>query len=498
MCRIEIWKCAALLWLAAGTLSCVNAGEAKTPVKEPDKLDLSTVLEPPEDAAKAPGEEMETGDHKEYTVVTDDDTSALAVGDRYRSDDKTYFTVAQIPAKGAQGGSVVFKRTHGKEEPSNKYIRMTGKGPSTIAVRITLLDLYKQGGPFLHPIAFLLMLTIVLAINSFWIYRRRRQIPPVFVESARQALDSGDLKKFEDLALAERGLFAQICRALVDRFDTSTIEEIRGRVEIAAGSRLVQLKIPVKALNLISVAAPLLGLLGTIVGMVIVFESVSSSSGAAKATALAAGIRVKLFSTAFALVVAIPSLFLYFIFNQKLSSIVAECEDLTERFMHKIALMKRGAAPVHISAPAPAPVHVSAPAPAPVVAVAPRPAEPKVLEVSAEARPAEPKPPEVKPAPSAPKPKVPEVKPATSTATPKAPEVKAAASSANAKALAVKPAANPAPVKEELHAKPAKPEAPKPPIADEDDDIVTAEVVEPAAAPSKADKAMPARKEGQA
>jgi hypothetical protein len=45
---------------------------------------------------------------------------------------------------------------------SDRYVRMTGKGPNAIGARVTLLDLYKQGGPFLHPITFLLIVMIVL------------------------------------------------------------------------------------------------------------------------------------------------------------------------------------------------------------------------------------------------------------------------------------------------------------------------------------------------
>ena len=129
---------------------------------------------------------------------------------------------------------------------------------------------------------------------------------------------------------------------MVDHYETSTIQQLKERGEIAASRQVQRLRIPVKALNLISVAAPLLGLLGTIVGMVIVFNAVASATGASKAAALAAGIRVKLFSTASALIVAIPSLFLYFIFNQKLSSIIGDCETVAEQFLYRLDLLKRG------------------------------------------------------------------------------------------------------------------------------------------------------------
>ena len=89
--------------------------------------------------------------------------------------------------------------------------------------------------------------------------------------------------------------------------------------------------------------------------MVIVFEAVASATGAAKAQALAAGIRVKLFCTAMALSVAIPALFLYFIFNQKLSDLISQCESLSESFLHQLTLLKRKTARAGVGADESAP-----------------------------------------------------------------------------------------------------------------------------------------------
>src|SRR5207248_267120 len=117
----------------------------------------------------------------------------------------------------------------GRGEPGQKYTHVSGVGPTAITVRLTLLDYYIMGGPFLHPIAILGFLTIVLAINCAMVYRRQRQCPAKFVEAAEQALDDGDIEKFEELALKERGLLPHICRALADRWNTSTVRDIRER-----------------------------------------------------------------------------------------------------------------------------------------------------------------------------------------------------------------------------------------------------------------------------
>jgi biopolymer transport protein ExbB len=287
------------------------------------------------------GEETVAGDNKIFTVSTDDDINSLEVGDIYKNEDSS-FKVVGIDSKTAKGGKFKVQRIVGKTDPQRKWRRVSGAGPINIVSRVTLIDLYIQGGMFLHPIAALFMIMLILTVNCIIVDRRNRQCPSQLVTEGEAALQAGDLKKFEDLSVKHSGLLAHICRAMIDRFDYSNIDDIKYRVEVAAGRQIGRLRVPVKALNLIAVAAPLLGLLGTIVGMVIVFEAVAGATGAAKASALAAGIRVKLFSTTAALCVAIPALLLFFVFNQRVGVIVAECETITERFLHLISIHKRG------------------------------------------------------------------------------------------------------------------------------------------------------------
>jgi biopolymer transport protein ExbB len=103
-----------------------------------------------------------------------------------------------------------------------------------------------------------------------------------------------------------------------------------------------RLRLPLEGLSLIAAVAPLLGLLGTVIGIVISFEAVAfDAASAAKAQALALGIRMALFTTLGGLCVAIPALFIRFFGNTRLSAVVSECELHTEEFLHEIAQIKR-------------------------------------------------------------------------------------------------------------------------------------------------------------
>lgn len=283
------------------------------------------------------------GDQKKFDIRTDDDITALRVGDLYKNEEAAYKIVA-IKKQTAKGGEFTAERIAGQSDPQRRWILVSAKektAPKVIITHVSLLDLYLQGGPFLHPIALLFVAMIILTVNGLLIYRRKTQCDPAFAASAEAALVKGDISQFDELARNNKGLLPFICRHMTLDFDASTMAEIRSQVSVASAAQISRLRIPVRALNLISVAAPLLGLLGTIIGMVIVFEGVAGTSGAAKASILAAGIRVKLFSTATALMVAIPSLFLYFGFNQKLGVIIDECELIHERFLTLLARIKR-------------------------------------------------------------------------------------------------------------------------------------------------------------
>ena len=283
------------------------------------------------------------GDQKKFEIRTDDDLTALQVGDLYKNEEAAYKIVA-IKKQTAKGGEFTVERIAGQSDPQRRWNLVSAKektAPKVIITHISLLDLYLQGGPFLHPIAVLFVAMIVLTVNGLLIFRRKAQCDPAFAASAEAALIKGDIRQFDELARNNKGLLPFICRHMTLDFDVSTMAEIRSQVSVASAAQISRLRIPVRALNLISVAAPLLGLLGTIIGMVIVFEGVAGTSGAAKASILAAGIRVKLFSTATALMVAIPSLFLYFGFNQKLGVIIDECDLIHERFLTLLARIKR-------------------------------------------------------------------------------------------------------------------------------------------------------------
>ena len=332
---------AALLIAAA----LAHAGPAPDPKSGgADALDFTSILTDKDEVLKSGMADAGEGDHKEFKITTDDNTTDLKVDDVYKSE-QSYFKVIRIDSQGAKGGTFVVSRTHGRANPGMKFTRVSGSGPLTIVARQRLLDLYLAGGFLMHPIMLCFVAMVILTLNNLWIYRHSRQIPAAFVRDAEAALDRKDVEAFGELAHGSGGLLPIVFRAVTEHFWSSTTDELRRRAETEAQKQVERLRLPLRGLNLVAAISPLLGLLGTVTGMVACFEAIGfEQASASKAQMLAAGIRVALFTTVGGLSVAIPSLIAYFFCNSRLTGIVSESEAVAERFMNKIARIKRSAA----------------------------------------------------------------------------------------------------------------------------------------------------------
>ena len=331
--------------LAAAVAVTGLAQEEAEPAAEgspPDgAVSLESIIDTSEDILDADIQEVDKGDLQEFRIVTDDDISELEVGDIYKNN-AGFYKVIDIAGKGEKGGKFVVQRTSGENEPTRTWTRVSGFGPISVVSRETLLSRFVSGGPLMYPIAILLLAMLVIAANNGVMYRREKQCPSGFVTSARAAIEAGDVKRLGDEAGAVRGLLPAMCLAMVRHYDISTEDDIRVRCESEARRQVSILRIPLRALNFIAVAAPLLGLLGTVTGMIACFDSLAEQAASAgKSQAMAAGIKVALLTTAFGLSTAVPTLLVYFIYNQKLANVLAYCEMYATEFIHRLGLLKR-------------------------------------------------------------------------------------------------------------------------------------------------------------
>lgn len=191
------------------------------------------------------------------------------------------------------------------------------------------------------PIAPLLLCSIValaLIIERALSLRESHVAPARLVDEVisvtRASLPAADTvnKLAENSALGN--VMASGLRAIIaePRF---TEAMLRNSFEVAGRHAVHQLERFLNTLGTIAAAAPLLGLLGTVIGMIELFGASGAASSAVGANpqALAHGISVALYNTAFGLIVAIPSLMAYRYFRGKIDAYTLEMELATERLV---------------------------------------------------------------------------------------------------------------------------------------------------------------------
>ena len=168
-----------------------------------------------------------------------------------------------------------------------------------------------------------------LIVDSFITVREKKIVPLSLVTKAREAIEQGDVMKALKHCEEEPGPLANILSAgfsnVQEGFDA--VQEAIGVAADLESEKLVQ---RVTYLNVVANLAPMLGLLGTVQGMIFAFANLATTqAGAAQQQMLAVNIAQALYTTAGGLIAAIPALGFYFYFRNKSTRIILGMEILT-------------------------------------------------------------------------------------------------------------------------------------------------------------------------
>ncbi len=183
----------------------------------------------------------------------------------------------------------------------------------------TLLELIVAGGPvniaFISVLGLFSLAGLAVILERLWNLTARKLMPAGLVRELQElaARKEDNPEVFQELCRRYPSCLANILKAGLLRAGRPLLEVEKG-MEDAAARELAILRSQVRPLTILSVAAPLVGLLGTSVGMILVFRTVSQS-GLGEAKLLAEGIYLKLETTVGGLLVAIPALLFAALFN---------------------------------------------------------------------------------------------------------------------------------------------------------------------------------------
>ena len=177
-----------------------------------------------------------------------------------------------------------------------------------------------------------------LTIEHAMTIREKVLIPDGLAERVRDQLVGGNLVAADQICQTKPSLLSFVLRAGFAEVDGgwSAVEKA---LEDATAEQAARLFRKIEFLSVIGNIAPMVGLLGTVTGMILAFQEVAASQGAARASELAEGIYQALVTTVGGLVVAIPCLAAFAIFRNRVDQLVAEA---AYQVQHAVAPLKRG------------------------------------------------------------------------------------------------------------------------------------------------------------
>jgi biopolymer transport protein ExbB len=201
-----------------------------------------------------------------------------------------------------------------------------------------LLQVLKDGGILMIPICGCSVLLFIFVFERAISLRRSRVIPRPFVKRFLEQLRERQIDRETAILLCEenRSPVAEVFAAAAKKWGRPSVEVEQAIID--TGERVTNgLRRYLRLFNGISTICPLLGLLGTVFGMIAAFNSIATAKAMGKPDLLAAGIGEALITTAAGLVVAIPALSAYLFFVSRVDRLIVEIDSLGQEVVELIS-----------------------------------------------------------------------------------------------------------------------------------------------------------------
>lgn len=240
--------------------------------------------------------------------------------------DKAAPAAAAAPEAKAEGGA------EGALEISPDAAAKAGKGGHSSS-QVNFWEILTRAGWF-GALIWLGLITcsiisVALIVDSYLTIREKTISPKTLVDAVRGAMEEGDILKAVECCDRSPGPLASILKAGFANVEEG-FEVIQDAVSVAADIESEKLLSRVSWLSVISNTTPMLGLIGTVQGMIMAFFNLGTqAAGAAQQAMLAVNISHGLWATAVGLGTAVPATIYFFYFKNKANKIILEMEALT-------------------------------------------------------------------------------------------------------------------------------------------------------------------------
>ncbi len=184
--------------------------------------------------------------------------------------------------------------------------------------------LFHKGGLVMYPLLLCSLAVVTIAVERFYYYRQARTDVESLIRDLHPSLRRGDWDQAIAICEQAKGVTALVLAKALKR-RSRDVKLLESAMEGAASLAAARLKERLNYLDAIVTMAPLLGLLGTVIGMIQSFSIMNIREG--QPFAITGGVGEALVATATGLCVAIMSLIVYTYFNQQMDSIITDMEQ---------------------------------------------------------------------------------------------------------------------------------------------------------------------------
>ena len=224
------------------------------------------------------------------------------------------------------------------EQTTEQVTEVAGQAAASYGI----FDLFLRGGFFMWPILIVGLMVAYVAIERFMAYRMRFGVDGrSLFNQVKKYLSARDGKRALEICQQTNTPLGKVLAAGLNHIH-QPIEDVETAMESEALFWVPQISSRTVYLSLLANVATLLGLLGTVAGLILSFSTVGDSglSGAERGEALGSGIAVAMYTTAFGLIIAIPAMIVYQMLSNRANQLIDEIQHYATELKKLIQRMR--------------------------------------------------------------------------------------------------------------------------------------------------------------
>lgn len=203
-----------------------------------------------------------------------------------------------------------------------------------------MVEIFERGGLMMYPLILASVIALAIIIERFFSLRKNKVIIPDIISVVEQFSSFQDIELAKNICAKYKGPLSSLVRIGLENTDLER-NEIKELIEDQGRQEVRNLEKGLTILETIAVISPLMGLLGTVLGMIKVF-SVIKEQGIGQAAALSGGISEALITTVTGLFIGIPVLIFFNFFTKRAENFVLDIEKYSTFLLQKISHLNAG------------------------------------------------------------------------------------------------------------------------------------------------------------